>query len=204
MVARREALRGLALVPSLPLVAPSRGRKGGTSQNLGVVPLAIEVSGSTFAEVVAGPGPRAPANTRRCGKLRNRSRNDRTAACAVRQVRAQMLEGKRGVNDPGAGLRLSPHAYPSGSFTPRVPLFGEAHVWCSIVRRICGTDRADRTMILRQMRCAIQTAITSGIVRARHDAVQGSPLRSDRAHSRAARACYVFLQGPWVSECARP
>ena len=68
----------------------------------------------------------------------------------------------------------------------------------------CRTERADRTLILRQMRYATQTAITSGIVRARHDAVQGSPLRSDRAHSRAARACHFFLQRPWVSERARP
>ena len=105
-------------------------------------------------------------------------------------------KGKRGVNDPGTGLRLSPHPYPAGSFTPRVSLFGEAHVWCSIVRRICRTERADRTLILRQMRYAIQTAITSGIVRARHGAVQGSPLRSDRAHcARLARVTFV-LQGP--------
>ena len=50
---------------------------------------------------------------------------------------------------------------------------------------------------------AIQTAITSGIVRARHGTVQGSPLRSDRA-LRAARACHFVLQGFVVSECAGP
>ena len=83
-------------------------------------------------------------------------------------------------------------------------LLDEAHVWCSIVRKICGTQRADRTLILRPMRYAIQTAITSGIVRARHDAVQGSPLRSDRAHCARLARVISFLQGPAMSECARP
>jgi hypothetical protein len=115
-----------------------------------------------------------------------------------------MVEGKRGVNDPGTGLRLSPRAYPAGSFTPRVALLNEALVWCSIVPENLPDRAADRTLILWQLRRAIRTAITSGIVRARHGAVQGSPLRSDRAHSRAARACHFVLQRPWVSECARP
>ena len=34
-------------------------------------------------------------------------------------------------------------------------------------------------------------------VRTRHDAVQGSPLRSDRAHSRAARACHFRPARRW-------
>ena len=46
---------------------------------------------------------------------------------------AQMVEGKRGVNDPGTGLRLSPHPKCWGSFTPRVSLLDEALVRCSIV-----------------------------------------------------------------------
>jgi hypothetical protein len=51
----------------------------------------------------------------------------------------------------------------------------------------------DRTPIQRQMHSAIQTSITSGIVRARHDAVQGSPLRFDRAHcARLARVTLVL------------
>jgi hypothetical protein len=123
--------------------------------------------------------------------LRERSQSDRTAPCAVRQVRDQIVEGKRGVNDPGIVLRLSPQPYPVGSFTPRVSLLDEALVWCSIVPENLPDRAEDRTLILRQLRCAIRTAITFGIVRARHGAVQGSSLRSDRA--RCARLALVTV-----------
>ena len=78
-----------------------------------------------------------------------------------------------------------------GSFTPRVSLYVEAHVWYSVVRRICRTERADRTLVQRQMRYAIDTAITSEIVRARHDSVQAvlrdHALENDRGPHEGSR-----------------
>ena len=99
-------------------------------------------------------------------------------------------KGERGVNDPGTGLAtVAPPLPPRVVHAPRVPVRGGARVVLDCPENL--QDRAGRWDADSASGCAaIQTAITSGIVRARHDAVQGSPLRSDRAHSRAARACH--------------
>ena len=86
-----------------------------------------------------------------------------------------------------------PGPCPWGSFTPRVSMSGEAREWSSIVRRICRTERADRTLMSAAVALCDSTAITSGSMRARRVAVQGSPLRSDRAlRARLARVSLVL------------
>jgi hypothetical protein len=76
-----------------------------------------------------GPCGLAAANTLQPGNLRDRSPSHRTAPCAVRQVRAPDGGGKRGVNDPGTGLRPSPRPSPAGVVhAPRVAVWGGACV----------------------------------------------------------------------------
>jgi hypothetical protein len=69
-----------ALVPVLlPWLLPEDGARRGTSQNFEVVPLAIEVSGSTSAGIRTASCTRSAANMLKCGNLRDRSPSDRTA-----------------------------------------------------------------------------------------------------------------------------
>jgi hypothetical protein len=134
---------------SLFLLAAPERLGTGTSQNFEVVPRTMR-SWLHAREVAQALGCCSQhAEMRTCAI--NHNAIGRRPAPSVRCA-PRWWTRKRGVNDPGTGWRLSPHPYPSGSFTPRVSLVGEARVWCSIVRRICGPERTDRIPILHQMR----------------------------------------------------
>jgi hypothetical protein len=143
MVARREALRGLALVPSLPLVAPSRGRKGGRVRtwrlsrwrSRSVAPCLRRLGQALVLALQPTRGDMGSCAT-------DHSAIGRRPVPSVRRA-PRWWNGKSGRERPGTGLRLSPR----GSFTPRVSLFGEARLWCSIVlenlRNTAGRSDAD-------------------------------------------------------------
>jgi hypothetical protein len=109
---------------------------------------------------------------------------------------------KRGVNDPGAGLRLSPHPRCWGSFTPRVSLLDEALVWCSIVPENL-RDRADRS---DADSVAVATSDSNGHhvrnrARSTRRRTRFSAVLRPGAFARGSRVSFLPARPPGVGVC---
>jgi len=167
----------------------------GSSPGGGQVP-EVNLSPSTWAAPHVGTSPvRSPfcstlaARCHAAAGCARRCRRDRTAPCAVRRR-------TRSVGGPRAG-RERPPCRVAGA-APRPLSVGVVHApqrRCPMRRASSRPRPADPpetaltgSVSQNVIRADGSTAITSGRMRARRVAVQGSPLRSDRAR-RAARAC---------------
>jgi hypothetical protein len=112
-----------------------------------------------------------------------------------------MVDGKRGVNDPGAVWPVRPQAIVSGGRSrPAVSMSDEAREQPPSSGGFAGNSTHSFSLAGADG----PTAITSRSMRARRGAVQGSPLRSDRAlRARLARVG-VRPGGPSLAVSARP